>query len=53
MRLSDNFTLAELTKSQTAERCGIDNSPDKEHVDNLQKLCDEILQPIRDYFKNL
>ena len=51
MRLSDNFTLAELTKSQTAERCGIDNSPDKEHVDNLQKLCDEILQPIRDYFK--
>ena len=51
MRLSANFTLAELTKSQTAERCGIDNSPDKEHVDNLQKLCDEILQPIRDYFK--
>ena len=51
MRLSDNFTLAELTKSQTAERCGIDNSPDKEHVDNLQKLCDEILQPIRAYFK--
>ena len=51
MKLSNHFSLAEFTKSQTAERCGIDNSPDKEHVDNLQKLCDEILQPIRDYFK--
>ena len=51
MRLTDNFTLAELTKSQTAERCNIDNNPDKEHIDNLQKLCDNILQPVRDYFQ--
>ena len=51
MRLSDNFTLAELTKSQTAERCGIDNSPDKEHIVNLQTLCENVLQPIRNYFK--
>lgn len=51
MRLSDNFTLAELTKSQTAERCGIENTPDKEHIENLQKLCDNILQPVRDYFQ--
>lgn len=51
MRLSDNFTLAELVKSQTAERCGIDNTPDKEHIENLQKLCDNVLQPVRDYFQ--
>jgi len=51
MRLTDNFTLAELTKSQTAERCGIDNNPDKEHIENLQKLCNNILQPVRDYFQ--
>ena len=51
MRLSDNFTLAELTKSQTAERCNIDNTPDKEHIENLQKLCDNVLQPVRDYFQ--
>lgn len=51
MRLSDNFTLSELTKSQTAERCGIDNTPDKEHIVNLQQLCDNVLQPVRDYFK--
>jgi zinc D-Ala-D-Ala carboxypeptidase len=51
MKLTDNFTLAELTKSQTAERCGIDNNPDKEHIENLQRLCDNILQPVRDYFQ--
>jgi len=51
MKLSNNFSLAELVKSQTAERCGIDNDPDKEHIESLQKLCDEILQPIRDYFQ--
>jgi hypothetical protein len=37
MKLTDNFTLAELVKSQTAERCGIDNNPDKEHIDKLTK----------------
>ena len=51
MKLTDNFSLAELTKSQTAERCGFDNNPDKEHIDSLQKLCDNILQPVRDYFQ--
>ena len=51
MKLTDNFSLSELIKSQTAERCDIDNNPDKEHIESLQKLCDNILQPIRDYFK--
>ena len=51
MKLTDNFSLSELIKSQTAERCDIYNLPDKEHIESLQKLCDNILQPIRDYFK--
>jgi len=51
MKLSDNFSLAELIKSQTAERCNIDNNPDKEHIVSLEKLCDNILQPVRDYFQ--
>ena len=50
MKLSDNFTLAELVKSQTAERCGIDNNPDKEQISNLVSLCENVLQPIRNYF---
>ena len=50
MKLSENFSLLELTKSQTAERKGIDNTPSAEHQDNLKSLCEMILQPIRDHF---
>ena len=50
MKLTENFSLNELTKSQTAERKGIDNTPGTEHQDNLKSLCEMILQPIRDHF---
>ena len=50
MSLSKNFSLEELTKSQTATRKGIDNTPSPEHQANLQSLCASILQPIRDHF---
>ena len=48
MKLSQNFSLRELTKSQTAERKGISNEPSEEHVENLKLLCTKVLQPIRD-----
>ena len=50
MKLSQNFSLRELTKSQTAERKGISNEPSEEHIENLKLLCTKILQPIRDEF---
>ena len=50
MNLSANFSLAELTKSQTALRKGIDNTPDQPAIDNMEKLCTAILQPVRDHF---
>ena len=53
MKLSNNFSLSELTKSQTAERKGIDNTPSAEHQDNLKSLCTHVLQPIRDHFSRV
>ena len=50
MKLTENFSLLELTKSQTAERKGIDNTPGPEHQENLQSLCTHVLQPVRDHF---
>ena len=50
MELTKNFNLVELTKSQTAERKGIDNTPSPEHQENLKSLCTHVLQPIRDHF---
>ena len=51
MKLSENFTLDELTKSQEAIRLGIPNEPSDEQVTNLILLCKNILQPIRNHFK--
>ena len=48
MKLSLNFSLKELTASQTAERKGINNTPTEEHIENLKLLCENILQPTRD-----
>ena len=48
MKLTPNFSVRELTKSQTAERKGIDNTPTEEHIENLKLLCKNILQPTRD-----
>ena len=48
MKLSRNFTLNELTRSGTAQRRGIDNEPTDAHLDNLQRIVDEILQPMRE-----
>ena len=50
MQLSSNFSLQELTKSQTATRKGIDNTPSPEHQENLKLLCESVLQPVRDHF---
>ena len=50
MKLSQNFSLRELTKSQTAERKGISNQPSDEHIENLKLLCVNVLQKIRNEF---
>ena len=50
MKLSANFQLSELVKSQVAERKGIPNNPSPAHIDNLKALCVNVLQPIRSHF---
>lgn len=50
MKLTNNFTLEELTKSETALRRNLDNTPTVEVVENLQALAVNVLQPVRDHF---
>jgi len=47
VKLSPNFTLEEFTTSQVATRLGIDNTPPPVVVDNLQRLCVDVLEPLR------
>ena len=46
-RLSKNFRLSEFTKSQTASRKKISNTPTPEHLENIKVLVAELLQPLR------
>ena len=50
MQLSKNFSLSEMTKSDTAARKGIDNTPTETHKENMKLLVDKVLQPVRDHF---
>ena len=50
MNLTKNFTLAEMTKSETALRHGMANDPSETEIENLRLLCENVLQPVRDYY---
>lgn len=50
MKLTANFSLAEMTKSETALRLGMDNTPPEDVVANLTALAENVLQPIREHY---
>jgi len=50
MRLSPNFTLSEMTKSETALRHGLDNTPGPTEIANLKTLAEKVLQPVREHY---
>jgi hypothetical protein len=51
MNLSPNFTLSEMTKSETALRHGMENTPGDTEIANLKLLAEKVLQPVRDHYK--
>jgi zinc D-Ala-D-Ala carboxypeptidase len=50
MMLSTHFSLAELTKSSTASRLNIDNTPDDAQIEALKLVALNILEPIRERY---
>ena len=53
MKLSNNLSLAEVIKSNTAIRRGIDNTPTDAHIENLKYLAEKVFQPIREHLVQL
>jgi zinc D-Ala-D-Ala carboxypeptidase len=51
MKLTENFSLHEMIKSETAVRKGIDNTPTDAVIANLRTLAEKVLQPIRNHYK--
>ena len=50
-QLTKNFSLAEMVKSETALRYGMENNPGPDELNNLLNLCANVLQPIRDHYQ--
>jgi zinc D-Ala-D-Ala carboxypeptidase len=51
MNLTTNFSLAEMVKSDTALRHDMDNTPGEKEIENLKRLAEKILQPIREHYQ--
>jgi len=49
-QLSKYLSLKEVTKSNTAARLGISNSPTAEHLENLKLVAENIFEPLRQHF---
>jgi putative chitinase len=49
-KLTENFSLSEMTVSPTAKRLGIPNTPTAEHIENMRYCCEKILEPVRAKF---
>lgn len=50
MQLTNNFSLHEMTKSETAIRLGMENAPTDEVIASLRALCEKVLQPVREHY---
>jgi hypothetical protein len=51
MVISQHLVLAELIRSESAKRHGINNMPTPEHIENLKALAENIFEPIRTEFR--
>tara|TARA_R100000935_G_scaffold25447_1_gene45288 strand:+ start:294 stop:773 length:480 start_codon:yes stop_codon:yes gene_type:complete len=51
-QISKHFSLQEMINSGTASRLGLDNTPNEEQIENLKALCENILEPLREYYES-
>lgn len=50
MRITNNFTLEEFIKSETADKLKINNTPNKEQLNNIKFMAEQ-LQLVRNAYK--
>jgi hypothetical protein len=50
MQISKHLSLAEVSRSETAKRKGINNTPSGAHLENFKKLAENVFEPIREHF---
>lgn len=48
--VSKNISYTEATRSDTAKRLGIDNTPNDEQLENMRRVAENVFQPLREHF---
>lgn len=51
MKISEHLSLSEITRSETAKRKGISNTPTAEHLENFKLLAENVFEKIRANFR--
>lgn len=51
MKISEHLSLSEVTRSETAKRKGISNTPTAEHLENFKLLAENVFEKIRTHFR--
>lgn len=49
--ISKHVSVKEISKSDTAIRLGIDNTPKGQHLENIKELCENVFEPLREWAK--
>ena len=47
--ISEHISYKEGVRSNTATRLGIDNTPNNEQLDCMEKIAEEVFEPLRAY----
>lgn len=50
MQISKHLSLAEVSRSETAKRRGINNTPSGEHLENFKILAENVFEKVREHF---
>ena len=48
-KISDYISFKEATYSQTANKFGLQNKPNKDHIKNMETLAEKVFEPLREW----
>jgi len=48
-KISKHISFAEATRSATAKKLKIDNTPTDEHLENMELVAEKVFEPLREY----
>jgi len=48
-KISEHISFKEATHSQTANKFGLENKPNKDHIKNMEILAEKVFEPLRDW----